>query len=107
GNILIHDAAEGLEIVLPDLGFLWLGSHGKPPWSDSPGRPKWLEEDRSVNVIARLWDKEPVWQQFSWSPDPEALPVPEAASDLRTLARIFAEVLTGRTENSLIIPPHA
>ena len=107
GNILVHDSADGLEIVLPDLGFLWLGTHGKPPWSDSPGRPKWLDEDRSINTNARLWDNDPVKQQFSWSPDPEGLPVPDAASDLRTLARIFAAVLTGRTENSLTVPPHA
>jgi len=107
GNILLFDSPEGLELVLPDLGFLWLGSHGKPPWTDSPGRPKWLEEDRGVNRIARLWDNEPVWQQFSWSPDEAELPIPEAAADLHTLARIFAAVLTGRTENSLTVPPNS
>ena len=107
GNILLCDSPDGLELVLPDLGFLWLGSHGKPPWTDSPGRPKWLDEDRGVNKIARLWDHEPVWQQFSWSPDEAELPIPEAAADLHTLARIFAAVLTGRTENSLTVPPNA
>ena len=82
-----------------------LGSHGKPPWTDSPGRPKWLDEDRGVNKIARLWDHEPVWQQFSWSPTKRSYRS-EAAADLHPGPhfRRRAEPVAG---NSLTVPPNA
>jgi hypothetical protein len=108
GNVLIVPGSEGRTLVLPDLGFVWRGSHGKFPWKDSPGRPRWLDEDARANQNAKLWDEEPVWQQFTSA---EAAgddhdPVPPQ-SDLKTLARMFAAVLTGRIERDISPPNQA
>jgi hypothetical protein len=41
-------------------------------------------------------------QLLAWSPDEQELPIPDAVSDLRTLARIFAAVLTGPIHDALL-----
>src|SRR5439155_12163271 len=65
GNVLIVLGSEGRRIVLPDLGFVWRGSHGEFPWKDSPGRPRWLNDNPRENPSARLWDAPPAAQQFT------------------------------------------
>src|SRR5262249_17487994 len=93
---------------LPDLGFIWRGSHGDLPWKDSPGRPRWLNENPRENPSARLWEDEPVRQQFTSAEaagdEPEMVP---SQSDLKTIARLFAAVLTGRTERIVSAPNRA
>src|SRR5262249_61899249 len=49
GNVLVVPGSEGRNVVLPDVGFVWRGSHGEFPWKDSPGRPRWLSEDPREN----------------------------------------------------------
>src|SRR5262245_30146321 len=105
GNILLTPGTDGNELILSDLGFAWRGSHGRPPWRDSPGRPAWIDEDPAQNRNVGFWDEDPARQQFSWTSDPELAPV-SIASDLRTLARIYACVLTGRIENNITAPPN-
>src|SRR5262249_27004567 len=88
GNVLIVLGSEGRRVVLSDLGFVWRGSHGQFPWKDSPGRPRWLNEDPRENPNSRLWDAEPAAQQFTSAEaagDDEGLVPPQ--SDLKTLAR--------------------
>jgi hypothetical protein len=105
GNVLIVPGSDGRRLVLPDLGFTWRGSHGKFPWKDSPGRPRWLAEDARENPNSRLWDEEPVWRQFASqsevSDDHELVPV---QSDLKSIARVFAGVLTGRVDRDIVAP---
>ena len=105
GNILLVPHSETGEVVLPDLGFVWTGKHGEPPWEENPARPAWLEKDSSRNRSAVFWDEEPARQQFT-SPVGE-LPMVSVESDLKTLARIFAATLTGRAERSPTAPPNA
>src|SRR5262249_11984386 len=84
---------------------VWRGSHGQFPWKDSPGRPRWLNEDPRENPNSRLWDAEPAAQQFTSAEaagDDEGLVPPQ--SDLKTLARLFATVLTGRVERDIVAP---
>jgi hypothetical protein len=104
-NVLIAPGSDGRRVVLPDLGFTWTGSHGNFPWKDSPGRPKWLAEDPRENPNVRLWDEEPVWQQFSSSGETNGYQqlVPVEA-DLKTLARTFSAVLTGRIDREVPVP---
>jgi hypothetical protein len=104
-NVLIVPGSDGQRVILPDLGFVWRGSHGEFPWKDSPGRPRWLNEDPRENPSARLWEVEPVLQQFT-SADAagDEQEMPPAQSDLKTLARLFAAVLTGRTEPIISAP---
>lgn len=99
-NVLVVPNSNGRELVLPDLGFTWRGAHGSPPWKESPGRPQWLDEDRGVNRIARLWDEDPVFQQFVCDNDLGVAVVPET-SDLKTLARLFAALYTGQPEREV------
>jgi hypothetical protein len=105
GNVLIVLGSEGRRIVLSDVGFVWRGSHGDFPWKDSPGRPRWLNDDPRENPSACLWDNPPAAQQFttaeSAGEDVELVP---PHSDLKTLARLFAAVLTGRVERDLAAP---
>lgn len=103
-NILIVPGTEGREIVLPDLGFTWRGSHGEPPWKDSPGRPNWLNEEDPPNTNCRLWDADPIVQQLA-SPSLVEDERPSIEADLRTVARIFSAVMTGRVERILPSPP--
>ncbi len=105
GNVLLVPNSETGEVVLPDLGFIWTGKHGEPPWEDNPARPAWLEKDPSRNRNAAFWDEEPARQQFT-SPIDD-LPVVSVESDLKTLARIFASVLTGKAERNPVAPPNA
>lgn len=102
GNVLIVPGSDGRRIVLPDLGFTWSGTHGQFPWKDSPGRPKWLAEDARENPNTRYWDEEPVWQQFvSSNEDNSYQQLVSPEGDLKTLARVFATVLTGRVDRSV------
>jgi hypothetical protein len=100
GNILPVPRTGGRELVLPDVGFTWRGSYGKPPWKDNPGRPAWLEES-SRN--AAYWDEPPVFQQFS--AENEFCDQVAVESDLHTLARIFAFYGTGRAEKNIPATP--
>ncbi|HEV3145667.1 MAG TPA: hypothetical protein VGZ47_17395 [Gemmataceae bacterium] len=96
GNILPVPGTGGRELVLPDLGFTWRGSFGKPPWKDNPGRPSWLDES-SRNAV--YWDEPPVFQQFT--AENEYSDLAPVESDLHTLARIFAFYGLGRAEREL------
>src|SRR5262249_55585632 len=108
GNVLIVPGSDGHRLVLPDLGFTWRGSHGSYPWKDSPGRPKWLNEDLRENPNARLWDEEPIKQQFASSTENNGfMELVTVTADLHTLSRVFAAVLTGRVERDLPIPSNA
>jgi len=79
-NVLILAAPRGSALVLPDYGFTW---------KSSPFKPSWVEGGN----FKPLWDREPESQQQVAAPAGET-PLP-ADSDLRTLARLFACVLTG------------
>jgi hypothetical protein len=96
GNVLVVPGSGGGQLVVPDLGFVWRGSHGSPPWRDSPGRPSWIEPGPE----ACMWDNEPVFQQFV-KPGEDDEPLPETASDLRTIARLFAALLTGQMSSTI------
>jgi hypothetical protein len=103
--VLLVPGSDGRRIVLPDLGFTWTGSHGSFPWKDSPGRPKWLAEDPRENPNVRLWDEEPVWQQFISSSETNGYQqLVSVEADLKTLARTFAAVLTGRIDREVPVP---
>ena len=99
-NILPVPGTAGRELVLPDLGFTWRGSYGKPPWKDNPGRPAWLDES---NRNAVFWDEPPVFRQFS--AENEFCDQVSVESDLHTLARIFAFYGTGRAEKNVPATP--
>lgn len=104
-NVLLVPGSDGRRLVLPDLGFTWTGSHGSFPWKDSPGRPKWLAEDPRENPNLRLWDEQPVWQQFISSTETNGYQqLVSVEVDLKTLARIFAAVLTGRIDREVPVP---
>jgi hypothetical protein len=105
-NVLVVPNTQGREVVLPDLGFTWRGAHGSPPWKDSPGRPAWLEEDRAANRNAWLWDEAPVVQQFPCENQYGTDLISESA-DLKTLARLFASLYTGRPEREVPRSPTA
>lgn len=100
GNVLVVPNTDGRELVLPDLGFTWRGTRGGPPWKDSPGRPPWLDEDRSINRNARLWDEEPVYQQFVCENE-AGVPLPSETADLKTLARLFLSLHAGQPERDV------
>lgn len=104
-NVLIVPNTDGRELVLPDVGFTWRGGHGSPPWKDNPGRPSWLEEDRGLHRNAKLWDQEPVYQQFVCENDAGVEVAPET-SDLKTLARLFTSLHSGQPERDVPrVPP--
>jgi hypothetical protein len=74
-SILIVPGKGGKDVILPDLGFTW---------KSGPFKPFWLES----GDFRALWDSAPEVQQFSGAAfDP--------VSDIRTLARLFACILTG------------
>lgn len=76
-NVLLVPTSSGWELVLPDHGFLWKGG---------PFRPTWIADE----TFRPLWDRGPETQQ-----DVTATDDGSAAADVRTLARLFACVLTG------------
>jgi hypothetical protein len=96
-NVLIRGREGAREVVPLDLGFAWRGSFGSPPWEDSPGRPDWLDPHTPNRW---LWDHEPVRQQFA-DPDNGAFPPPAPTSDVRTLGRLFAWLISGQTSKDV------
>src|SRR5262249_42518823 len=96
-SVIIRGPAGGREVILTDLGFAWRGSFGSPPWEDSPGRPDWLDP---FTPNRWLWDHEPVRQQFA-DPQNGAFPPPGPVSDVRTLGRLFAWLISGQTSRDV------
>lgn len=86
---------------LVDLGFTWKGSFGAPPWDASPGRPAWLDDSAKW-----LSDIPAVRRQFA---DPSGVHFPrvEPVEDVRTLARLFAWLLTGKPTAEVVAPSRA
>jgi len=101
-NVVWPSSAE-VSPTLIDLGFVWKGDYGSFPWTDSPGRPKWLETNLERNPAAWLWDHEPVRRQFAM-PDPDVCEAVPASADVKTLARLLAWVLTGRRDRAIAEP---
>ena len=85
------------EVVLADLGFAWKGSYGDPPWEDAPGRPDWVDP---MSPNRWLWDHDAVRQQFAF-PENGVFAPPTAVSDVRTLGRLFAWLLSGQTSKDV------
>jgi hypothetical protein len=96
-SVLIRGKAGRREVVLVDLGFAWKGSYGDPPWEDAPGRPNWLDPLASNRW---LWDHDAVRQQFA-APENGVFPATSAVSDVRTLGRLFAWLLSGQTSKDV------
>lgn len=94
GNVVLA----GTTPHLVDLGFTWRGSFGPPPWDASPGRPAWMDAS-----AAWLSDVPAVRRQFA---DPGAAHFPrvEPVEDVRTLARLFAWLLTGQPRGEVVAP---
>ncbi len=90
------DAAHAPHLI--DLGFTWRGSYDAPPWDASPGRPAWLDAPTQW-----LSEVPPVRRQFA---DPSGTPFPRVApvEDVRTLARLFAWLLTGQPRAEVVAP---
>ena len=101
-NIIWPSAAEHTPTLI-DLGFYWKGDYGEYPWVDSPGRPGWLESNLERNGSAWLWDHDPIRRQFAFPENEWCEPVP-AGSDVKTLARLFAWLLTGRRDRAIPEP---
>lgn len=100
-NVLLRDSPDGPEPVLVDLGFAWRGSHGAPPWDDSPGRPDWLAAEHPAGW---LWDDAAVRRQFA-DPGNGVYPPMDPTADVRTLGRLIAWLLTGQAEQ-LVLEVH-
>ncbi|OWK36461.1 hypothetical protein [Fimbriiglobus ruber] len=97
-NVLWNPHVAGHDAQLVDLGFTWTGSVGPPPWDASPGRPAWL-----TPRAGWLSGVPAVRRQFA---DPAAAyfdPVPPV-EDVRTLARLFAWLLTGQPRADVTAP---
>ncbi len=95
GNVLL---AANHEPHLVDLGFTWKGSFGPPPWDASPGRPAWL--DAPADWLSEVTA---VRRQFA-DPSGTHFPRVEPAEDVRTLARLFAWLLTGQPRGEVVAP---
>ncbi|MBX9581189.1 MAG: hypothetical protein K2X87_12840 [Gemmataceae bacterium] len=88
----------GREVVPVDLGFTWKGAFGNPPWDDSPGRPDWLDP---AGPAAALWDHPPARQQFA-DPANGVFPPADPGSDVRTIGRLLAWLISGQT--GMVLP---
>jgi hypothetical protein len=99
-GVMIQQAPNGIETVLVDLGFTWKGDFGDPPWDASPGKPAWLLNDDVENPASLVWDRHPVEQQFA-QPSGHSFPPAAPGSETRTLARVIAWALTGRSSRTL------
>ncbi len=92
-NVALNAAREP---HLIDLGFTWQGSFGPPPWEASPGRPAWLDDSARW-----LSDVPAVRRQFA-DPSGKHFPRVEPVEDVRTLARLFAWLLTGLPRDKVV-----
>ena len=107
----LHAAGWTLGLVLPanvawgaarephliDLGYTWQGAYDTPPWDASPGRPAWLDD----TATHWLSDIAPVRRQFA-DPSGTHFPRVEPVEDVRTLARLFAWLLTGKKAHEVV-----
>src|SRR5579883_545276 len=106
-NVYVLPAPDGtVEVFLPDLGFVWIGSGEVGGWEDEETRPGWLP---ATPPYPGLWP-EPAWQQqlaapdvlkeyhpaFRNVPDPTRLPAAVQKEDLQVAARLLAFARTGR-----------
>ncbi len=82
-TILLVPGISGRDLVLPDYGFVW---------KNAPFKPAWIESD----TFKPLWDEKPEQQQHVEPATARGPLAPEGvAADIRTVARLFACVLTG------------
>ena len=87
--ILIAPGTDGKQVIMPDLGFVWEGSD--PDAEDLS--PRWLRVDD--NHLARFWapDSPAQRQTATIHPRLDARGAVDPAADIRTLARLFADLL--------------
>lgn len=95
-NLALIAKPGGLELVPLDLGFSWRGDYGPPPWTDSPGRPEWLNDSHA----SALWSRPAVEQQFAQPGAADFAPSPPE-HDVQLLVRLLAWLGTGQFFRSL------